>query len=66
MKIILTDAKTVTQGDLSLKPLEEFGEVIVNELTAYDDIAETVRDADMIICCTIQPTNISKSIKDNR
>ena len=50
MKIVLTDAKTVTQGDLSLKPLEEFGEVIVNELTAYDDIAETVRDADMIIC----------------
>lgn len=50
MKIILTDAKTVTQGDLSLKPLEEFGEVIVNELTAYDDIAETVHDADMIIC----------------
>ena len=50
MKIVLTDAKTVTQGDLSLKPLEEFGEVVVNELTAYDDIAETVRDADMIIC----------------
>ena len=50
MKIILTDAKTVTRGDLSLKPLEEFGEVIVNELTSYDEIAETVRDADMIIC----------------
>ena len=50
MKIVLTDAKTVTQGDLSLKPLEEFGEVVVNELTAYDDIAGTVRDADMIIC----------------
>lgn len=50
MKIILTDAKTVTQGDLSLRPLEEFGEVVVNELTAYDEIAATVRDADMIIC----------------
>lgn len=50
MKIILTDAKTVTQGDLSLKPLEEFGEVIVNGLTAYGDIARTVSDADMIIC----------------
>jgi len=50
MKIILTDAKTVTQGDLSLKPLEEFGEVIVNELTPYDRIAAFVRDADMIIC----------------
>ncbi len=50
MKIILTDAKTVTQGDLSLEPLKEFGEVIVHELTAYDALAETVRDADMIIC----------------
>ena len=50
MKIILTDAKTVTQGDLSLEPLKEFGEVIVYELTDYDDIAERVRDADAIIC----------------
>ena len=50
MKIVLTDAKTVTQGDLSLAPLEEFGEVIVNGITPYDKIAETVRDADMIIC----------------
>ncbi|MBQ7504490.1 MAG: D-2-hydroxyacid dehydrogenase [Ruminococcus sp.] len=50
MKIILTDAKTVTQGDLSLEPLKEFGEVVVHELTDYDEIAERVRDADAIIC----------------
>lgn len=50
MKIVLTDAKTVTQGDLSLEPLKEFGEVIVNELTPYDKIAETIKDADMVIC----------------
>lgn len=50
MKIILTDAKTVTQGDLSLEPLKEFGEVVVYELTDYDEIAERVRDADAIIC----------------
>lgn len=50
MKIVLTDAKTVTQGDLSLEPLEEFGEVIVYGLTDYDEIAERVRDADAIIC----------------
>ena len=50
MKIILPDAKTVTNGDLSLEPLREFGEVIVRELTPYDQIAEAVRDADMIIC----------------
>lgn len=50
MKIVLTDAKTVTQGDLSLEPLKEFGEVVVNELTPYDKIAETIKDADMVIC----------------
>ncbi|MCR5652414.1 MAG: D-2-hydroxyacid dehydrogenase [Ruminococcus sp.] len=50
MKIILTDAKTVTQGDLSLEPLNEFGEVVVYGLTDYDEIAERVRDADAVIC----------------
>lgn len=50
MKIVLTDAQTVTQGDLSLKPLEEFGEVEVNLLTPYEKIADTVSDADAIIC----------------
>lgn len=50
MKIVLTDAQTVTQGDLSLDGLKEFGEVEVNLLTDYDDIADTVSDADAIIC----------------
>ncbi|MEE3334247.1 MAG: D-2-hydroxyacid dehydrogenase [Ruminococcus sp.] len=50
MKIVLTDAQTVTQGDLSLDGLKEFGEVEVNLLTAYDDIAETIKDADAVIC----------------
>ncbi len=50
MKIILTDAKTVTQGDLSLEPLNEFGQVIVNQLTPYEKIADTVKDAEAIIC----------------
>lgn len=50
MKIVLTDAQTVTQGDLSLEPLKEFGEVEVNLLTSYENIADTVADADAIIC----------------
>ncbi|MBR1731185.1 MAG: D-2-hydroxyacid dehydrogenase [Ruminococcus sp.] len=50
MKIVLPDAKTVTQGDLSLDPLKELGEVIVYGLTDYDEIAERVSDADAIIC----------------
>lgn len=50
MKIVLTDAKTVTQGDLSLEPIKEFGEVVVYGLTDYDEIAERVKDADAVIC----------------
>lgn len=50
MKLILTDAKTVTQGDLSLEPLKEFGKVVVHQLTPLDQIAETVKDADAILC----------------
>lgn len=50
MKIVLTDAQTVTQGDLSLEPLQEFGEVEVNLLTDYEDIARRVSEADAVIC----------------
>jgi len=50
MKIVLTDAQTVTQGDLSLESLKEFGEVVVNQLTDYENIAETIKDADAVIC----------------
>ena len=50
MKIILPDAQTVTQGDLSLKPLEQFGEVTVYPLTEYEEIANRVKDAECIIC----------------
>lgn len=50
MKIVLTDAKTVTNGDLSLEPLKEFGELIVYQLTDYKDIAKRIEDADMVIC----------------
>ena len=49
MKIVLTDAQTVTQGDLSLEPLKEFGEIVVNQLTDYENIAETIKDADAVI-----------------
>lgn len=50
MKIVITDAKTVTQGDLSLEPLSRFGELTVNGLTPYDEIARAVKDADAVIC----------------
>ena len=50
MKIIILDAQTVTKGDLSLSPLDRFGEKVVYQLTPPELIAERVRDADMILC----------------
>lgn len=50
MKIVLTDAKTVTQGDLSLEPLKEFGELEIYGLSSYEQIAERIKDADAVIC----------------
>lgn len=50
MKIIVTDTETITDGDLSLEPLEQFGELICRDLTAYDGIADQVKDADIILC----------------
>lgn len=50
MKIILTDTETITDGDLSLEPIEQFGELICRDLTVYEEIAEQMKDADMILC----------------
>ncbi len=50
MKIVVLDAQTVTKGDLSLSPLEEFGELVVYQLTSPELIAERVNDADIVLC----------------
>ena len=50
MNIVLPDAKTITKGDLSLEPLEKYGSVTVHQLTGYEQLAERVKDADVIIC----------------
>lgn len=50
MKIIVTDTETITDGDLSLEPIEQFGELICRDLTVYDEIAGQVKDADIILC----------------
>ncbi len=50
MKIVLTDCATVTNGDLDLTVLERFGEVVYNEQTPPEKLAETIRGADAVIC----------------
>jgi glycerate dehydrogenase len=50
MKIVLTDADTVTVGDISFSGLAAYGTVIRYGVTAPKQTAERVRDADVIIC----------------
>lgn len=50
MKIVVLDAQTVTNGDISLKPLEKFGEVVTYNLTTPSQIPQRIKDADAVIC----------------
>ena len=50
MKIVLTDAQTVTDALVTADPLNEFGEVVTYGLLRYEEVAEAIADADMVIC----------------
>ena len=50
MKIVLTDAQTVVDELVSAEPIREFGEVISNGLLTYEQVAEAIADADIVLC----------------
>ncbi len=50
MKIVITDAATVTSGDISFDVFNKFGEVIIYDLTAPEETAERIKDADIVLC----------------
>ncbi len=50
MKIVMTDAQTITKGDLDLSPFDALGEVVIYNLTPPEKIFERIKDADAIIC----------------
>ena len=50
MKIVLTDAQTVFDEIVDSSPLNELGEVKSYGLLKYGEVAEAVRDADIILC----------------
>lgn len=50
MKIVITDADTVTGGDISLDCFNQFGEVEIFGLTALDEVADRIKDADIVLC----------------
>lgn len=50
MKIVLTDAQTVVDDLVTADSLSQFGEVISYGLLPYEEVAEAIADADMVIC----------------
>lgn len=50
LKIVLPDCQTVTNGDLDLTALERFGHVEYYPLTAREQVAERIREADIVLC----------------
>ncbi len=50
MNIVITDWKTVTNGDLSLDMIEKFGNVTAYPLTKPEETAERIKDADVVLC----------------
>lgn len=50
MKIVLTDAQTVVDNLVPADRLSQFGEVVQYGLLTYDEVAEKIADADMVIC----------------
>lgn len=50
MKIVITDADTVTGGDLSLDRFEKFGELKIYGLTGENELIDRIKDADIVLC----------------
>lgn len=59
--IVLTDCNTVNAGDLDLTVLEEFGNVTYYPETSKDQLADRIKDADIII---LNKTVIGKAEMD--
>ena len=50
MKIVLTDAQTVLDDIVNADVLNRFGEVESFGLLKYEEVAEKIADADIVVC----------------
>ncbi len=48
MKVVILDAKTLTNDDIDFSVFDEFGEVTIYDYTKYNQIAERIKDAEII------------------
>ncbi|MBQ3182731.1 MAG: D-2-hydroxyacid dehydrogenase [Clostridia bacterium] len=65
MKIVITDAMTVTQGDVDIDIFAKYGELIKYDNTLPHEVAERVADADIAICNkTLFPREVLEQTKN--
>lgn len=65
MKIVITDAMTVTQGDIDINVFSKYGELCIYDNTFPDQVADRVADADIVLCNkTIFTDNVLKQAKN--
>lgn len=50
MKIVVTDAKTISNNNEYFNPLKEFGELYIYPLSNEEQIKERIKDADIVLC----------------
>lgn len=50
MKIVITEAATVAAGGVTLEAIGQFGEVVSYDYTAQNEVAERIKDADIVLC----------------
>lgn len=50
MKIVLTDAQTVVDDLVNADPIRALGEVTEYGLLGYEEVAERIADADVVVC----------------
>lgn len=50
MKIVVTDAKTISNNKEYFEPLKEFGQLQIYPLSNEEEIKERIVDADIIVC----------------
>lgn len=50
MKIVITDCQTITNGDIDISLFEKYGKVTYYMLTSNEQIAERIKDADVVLC----------------
>ena len=62
MKLVVTDGATLSGGGVSLDIFSQFGEVQIYDLTAPEQLAKRVSDADGILCNKTPIPNVPPAI----